>query len=95
MLWLSTDPVCVCVCVCVSVWSCVRSYYSLDDVSHETINKYLSNLVEGGLRDLECSYCLEIQEVCWTRTAAHSMQCLRAHSQAIILEYGTGQLCLV
>ncbi|CAL8248146.1 unnamed protein product [Lota lota] len=38
------------------------SYYSLDDVSHETINKYLSNLVEGGLRDLECSYCLEIQE---------------------------------
>ncbi|XP_067094233.1 activating signal cointegrator 1 complex subunit 3 [Osmerus mordax] len=38
------------------------SYYSLDDVSHETINKYLSTLVEKSLRDLECSSCMEIQE---------------------------------
>lgn len=38
------------------------SYYSLDDISHETINKYLSNLVERSLRDLECSYCMEIGE---------------------------------
>lgn len=38
------------------------SYYSLDDVSHDTINKFLSNLVEKSLRDLECSYCMEIQE---------------------------------
>uniref|UniRef100_A0A8C2PSK9 Activating signal cointegrator 1 complex subunit 3 n=1 Tax=Cyprinus carpio TaxID=7962 RepID=A0A8C2PSK9_CYPCA len=38
------------------------SYYNLDDISHETINKYLSNLVERSLRDLECSYCMEIQE---------------------------------
>ncbi|XP_076827950.1 activating signal cointegrator 1 complex subunit 3 isoform X2 [Brachyhypopomus gauderio] len=38
------------------------SYYSLDDISHETINKFLSNLVEKSLRDLECSYCIEIQE---------------------------------
>uniref|UniRef100_G3PM43 Activating signal cointegrator 1 complex subunit 3 n=1 Tax=Gasterosteus aculeatus aculeatus TaxID=481459 RepID=G3PM43_GASAC len=38
------------------------SYYSLEDVSHESINKYLSNLVEKGLRELECSYCIEIKE---------------------------------
>lgn len=40
------------------------SYYSLEDISHESINKYLSNLVERSLRDLECSYCMEIKEVC-------------------------------
>lgn len=39
------------------------SYYSLEDISHESINKYLSNLVERSLRDLECSYCMEIKEV--------------------------------
>ncbi|KAF4088062.1 hypothetical protein AMELA_G00078530 [Ameiurus melas] len=38
------------------------SYYNLDDITHKTINKYLSNLVERTLRDLECSYCMEIQE---------------------------------
>nr|XP_046256523.1 activating signal cointegrator 1 complex subunit 3 [Scatophagus argus] len=38
------------------------SYYSLEDISHEFINKYLSNLVERSLRDLECSYCIEIKE---------------------------------
>ncbi|MCJ8728529.1 hypothetical protein PDJAM_G00005490 [Pangasius djambal] len=38
------------------------SYYNLDDITHESINKYLSNLVERSLRDLECSYCMEIQE---------------------------------
>lgn len=40
------------------------SYYSLEDISHECINKYLSNLVERSLRDLECSYCIEMKEVC-------------------------------
>ncbi|XP_067305469.1 activating signal cointegrator 1 complex subunit 3 [Pseudorasbora parva] len=38
------------------------SYYNLDNTSHETINKYLSTLVERSLRDLECSYCMEIQQ---------------------------------
>lgn len=38
------------------------SYYNLEDISHESINKYLSTLVERGLRDLECSYCIEIKE---------------------------------
>ncbi|XP_058504063.1 activating signal cointegrator 1 complex subunit 3 [Solea solea] len=38
------------------------SYYSLEDISHESINKFLSNLVERSLRDLECSYCIEIKE---------------------------------
>ncbi|XP_053736130.1 activating signal cointegrator 1 complex subunit 3 isoform X1 [Synchiropus splendidus] len=38
------------------------SYYSLEDISHESINKYLSNLVERSLRDLECSYCIDINE---------------------------------
>lgn len=40
------------------------SYYSLADTSHESINKYLSNLVEQSLRDLEISHCIEIKEVC-------------------------------
>ncbi|XP_076593233.1 activating signal cointegrator 1 complex subunit 3 isoform X1 [Chaetodon auriga] len=38
------------------------SYYNLEDISHESINKYLSNLVERSLRDLECSYCIEMKE---------------------------------
>uniref|UniRef100_A0A452IL56 Activating signal cointegrator 1 complex subunit 3 n=1 Tax=Gopherus agassizii TaxID=38772 RepID=A0A452IL56_9SAUR len=38
------------------------SYYNLDDVSHDTMNKFLSNLVERALIDLECSYCIEIGE---------------------------------
>lgn len=39
------------------------SYYNLEDVSHDSINKYLSGLVANSLRDLECSYCIEIKEV--------------------------------
>ncbi|KAJ8411438.1 hypothetical protein AAFF_G00162460 [Aldrovandia affinis] len=38
------------------------SYYNLEDVSHDTVNKFLSGLVERSLRDLECSYCMEIGE---------------------------------
>lgn len=38
------------------------SYYNLEDIGHESINKYLSSLVERSLRDLECSYCIEIKE---------------------------------
>ncbi|KAM6936460.1 activating signal cointegrator 1 complex subunit 3 isoform 1-T1 [Lycodopsis pacificus] len=38
------------------------SYYSLEDISHESVNKYLSNLVEKSLRELECSFCIEIKE---------------------------------
>ena len=39
------------------------SYYELDDTDHDTINKFLSKLVEKALFDLECCYCLEIAEV--------------------------------
>ncbi|CAJ1061882.1 activating signal cointegrator 1 complex subunit 3 [Xyrichtys novacula] len=38
------------------------SYYNLEDISHESINTFLSGLVERSLRDLECSYCIEIKE---------------------------------
>ncbi|KAJ8354135.1 hypothetical protein SKAU_G00217020 [Synaphobranchus kaupii] len=38
------------------------SYYNLEDISHESINKFLSNLVERSLRDLESSYCMQIGE---------------------------------
>ncbi|XP_076004539.1 activating signal cointegrator 1 complex subunit 3 [Genypterus blacodes] len=38
------------------------SYYNLEDISHEVVNKFLSNLVEKSLQDLECSYCIEIRE---------------------------------
>lgn len=56
-------------CVCVFGFDSFRllvascSYYELDDVNHETVNRYLSNLVERSLRDLGCSYCIEIKEV--------------------------------
>ncbi|XP_074043343.1 activating signal cointegrator 1 complex subunit 3 isoform X2 [Macrotis lagotis] len=38
------------------------SYYNLDDVSHETMNRFLSNLVEKALIELEYSYCIETGE---------------------------------
>ncbi|NWX11126.1 ASCC3 protein, partial [Caloenas nicobarica] len=38
------------------------TYYNLEDVSHDTMNKYLSSLVEKSLFDLEGSYCIEIGE---------------------------------
>ncbi|XP_075718320.1 activating signal cointegrator 1 complex subunit 3 [Rhinoderma darwinii] len=38
------------------------SYYNLEDVGHDSMNKFLSNLVEKSLIDLECSYCIEIAE---------------------------------
>ncbi|XP_006824124.2 activating signal cointegrator 1 complex subunit 3-like [Saccoglossus kowalevskii] len=38
------------------------SYYELEDVEHDSINKFLSNLVEKALVDLESSYCVEIDE---------------------------------
>lgn len=61
---LTADP-CLCLtCCCVAVVWLLCSYYSLEDISHESINRYLSSLVERSLRDLECSYCIEIQEVC-------------------------------
>lgn len=38
------------------------SYYNLDDTDHDSINKFLSGLVEKALFELESSYCLEIGE---------------------------------
>ncbi|NXD96456.1 ASCC3 protein, partial [Chaetorhynchus papuensis] len=38
------------------------TYYNLDDVSHDTMNKYLSSLVEKSLFDLEGSYCIQVGE---------------------------------
>ncbi|RUS90749.1 hypothetical protein EGW08_001460, partial [Elysia chlorotica] len=38
------------------------SFYELDNVEHDTINKYLSGLVERSLMELEASYCLQIGE---------------------------------
>ncbi|XP_078001399.1 activating signal cointegrator 1 complex subunit 3-like [Glandiceps talaboti] len=38
------------------------SYYNLEDVEHNSINTFLSNLVEKALVELECSYCLEVGE---------------------------------
>ena len=38
------------------------SFYGLEDVNHDSINSFLSNLVERSVLDLEASYCLEIGE---------------------------------
>ncbi|GFS12419.1 activating signal cointegrator 1 complex subunit 3-like [Elysia marginata] len=40
----------------------VECFYELDNIEHDTINKYLSGLVERSLMELEASYCLEIGE---------------------------------
>ena len=39
------------------------SYYDLDSVDHEEVNKYLSTVVQGCVTDLERSSCLEVDEV--------------------------------
>lgn len=39
------------------------SYYELEDTDHESINKYLSGLIEKATSELETSGCLEIDEV--------------------------------
>ncbi|CAO2627749.1 Activating signal cointegrator 1 complex subunit 3 [Lemmus lemmus] len=38
------------------------SYYSLDDVSQDSMNKFLSHLIEKSLVELELSHCIEIGE---------------------------------
>ena len=42
---------------------CIFSYLNLDDVAHNSINKFLSDLVDKALFDLQCSYCLELGKV--------------------------------
>ncbi|CAG2249935.1 ASCC3 [Mytilus edulis] len=37
-------------------------YYNLDDTDHDSINKFLSKLVERALYELECSYCIAVGE---------------------------------
>ena len=39
------------------------SYYELDSVGHDDVNKYLSTVVQGCVSELERSSCLEIDEV--------------------------------
>uniref|UniRef100_T1IVJ2 U5 small nuclear ribonucleoprotein 200 kDa helicase n=1 Tax=Strigamia maritima TaxID=126957 RepID=T1IVJ2_STRMM len=38
------------------------NYYELEDVNHDVINKYLSNVIEKALRELEQSTCITIEE---------------------------------
>ncbi|XP_048670508.1 activating signal cointegrator 1 complex subunit 3 isoform X3 [Marmota marmota marmota] len=38
------------------------SYYNLGDVSHDSVNKFLSHLIEKSLVELELSFCIEIGE---------------------------------
>jgi hypothetical protein len=38
-------------------------YYNLDGTDFDSINKFLSSLVEKALYELECSYCIEVDDV--------------------------------
>ncbi|XP_061176706.1 activating signal cointegrator 1 complex subunit 3-like [Saccostrea echinata] len=38
------------------------TYYNLDGTDFDSINKFLSSLVEKALYELECSYCIEIDD---------------------------------
>ena len=40
------------------------SYYDLEAVSDESVNKFLSKIVEKIINDLSESYCLVVDEVC-------------------------------
>ncbi|KAI1241058.1 hypothetical protein IHE44_0009518 [Lamprotornis superbus] len=55
------------------------TYYNLDDVSHDTVNKYLSSLVEKSLFDLEGSYCIEVGENADEYTDLPAMLDVAAH----------------
>uniref|UniRef100_A0A8C5UKZ0 Activating signal cointegrator 1 complex subunit 3 n=1 Tax=Malurus cyaneus samueli TaxID=2593467 RepID=A0A8C5UKZ0_9PASS len=61
------------------------TYYNLDDVSHDTMNKYLSNLVEKSLFDLGVSYCIEVGEV----RQIHALQDLVGY---MLLEAGNSKI---
>ena len=39
------------------------SYYDLDSIEHDNVNKYLSTVVQGCIGELEGSSCLEVDEV--------------------------------
>ena len=39
------------------------SFYNLDGTDFDSINKFLSSLVEKALYELECSYCIEVDDV--------------------------------
>lgn len=39
------------------------SYYDLEDIDNDSVNKFLSALVEGAVREVENSACVEIGEV--------------------------------
>ena len=48
-------------CVILCLYFC--SYYSLEAVSNDSINKFLSNIVEKIISDLSLSYCVQVDEV--------------------------------
>ena len=39
------------------------TYYGLDDTDHNSINTFLSNLIEGAVTALQISYCVTVLEV--------------------------------
>ena len=39
------------------------SYYELEDTANDSVNKFLSSLVEDALKEVENSACVEIGEV--------------------------------
>ena len=43
--------------------SCCGSFYKLNDVSMDEINRYLSQLVQTAMQQLVQSYCVDIAEV--------------------------------
>ena len=57
------------------------SYYQLEDTSNNAINKYLTKIVSNALTQLENSYCIEIEEVCWYQLSA-CRHCLFASSNS-------------
>ena len=38
------------------------TYYDLEEVDHDSVNVFLSNLVENAVSELEESYCVEVED---------------------------------
>ena len=59
------------------------TYYNLEDVEHDSVNVFLSNLVENAVNELEESYCVEVEDEVWCFCCGYKKVELNYVSQSI------------
>lgn len=62
-----------------------HSYYQLEDPKPDSINHFLSEIVQKALFQLDSSYCIEVEEVGHTHTYTHT--CIICFSHAHLLTW--------